>query len=169
MTSDTPNPTREARGAVERVAKALCRRAGSSPDQWPLYVPDAEVAIAALPTREAECARALRDVVAEWLPIVERQLQNVVDLAPASQKADVLETLAYKTAAARVERTRAALSASPPPSGKFAGLSDEELKIIARWGGRDTDKATYSLYTEIADERRRRSAAPPSRATEPPR
>src|SRR6185503_6353407 len=80
------------------------------------HAPEAEI-----PEREANAALIVRAVnshaemlvvLKEWLPIVERQLDNVVAVAPPNQYEEVRQTTAYRTAAARVERLRAAIVAA---------------------------------------------------------
>jgi hypothetical protein len=63
---------------------------------------------------EAQAA-ALREILAEWLPIAERQLNGMVATMPANQMDTFLNGNAYKTALARIERMRAALAGEATP------------------------------------------------------
>lgn len=139
MTADTPNPTREARGEdVELVARAIyCDGSyppdtlGANDDKWAktsevqrqFCRQQARAAIAALPTREAECALALRLLLEKatqgvWQEgragqcnLVSFDGEDVVGIGIMNNAANRALVVAMHAAA------RAALSASPPPSG----------------------------------------------------
>lgn len=128
MTADTPNPTREACGEVpmpERIERARPRHRGSLPVG---IDPDVLTALyaaydrdrAPAPTREAECARALRDASS----VVHYALEALLHAPSHAARDKAIDLLSPLR-----DRLQSALSASPPPSGDGDGDGDEVKRL----------------------------------------
>jgi hypothetical protein len=117
---------------------------------------------------EAECARALRGEVAHWREFIADMAAGLRQGAQAHPEMPILGAGFVKIADQLDEHLRAALSASPPPSGKFAGWSNKELTIALAMTSEDKDFTSEYRDTAVSLHEEA-EAEMASRATEPPR